>query len=45
VMARLTALFQRYIDEGRSTPGERLSNEFALSLDPKPRRTKNPRNP
>ena len=45
VMARLTALFQRYIDEGRSTPGELQLNEFALSLDPKPRRTKKPRNP
>ncbi len=29
---RLTKLFQRYIDRGRSTPGARQRNEFSLAL-------------
>ena len=33
VVARLTALMQRYITEGRSTPGAMQVNEFKLSLD------------
>ncbi len=32
VMSQLTALLQRYIDNGRSTPGAMQKNEFALSL-------------
>ena len=32
VAAKLTALMQRCIDEGRSTPGPAQKNEFALSL-------------
>jgi arylsulfatase A len=32
VVAQLTALMQRYIDEGRSTPGAAQKNDFALSL-------------
>jgi arylsulfatase A-like enzyme len=35
VMSQLTALFQRYIDNGRSTPGAMRKNEFALSLEAK----------
>jgi len=33
VLTTLTALFQRYIDNGRSTPGAIQKNEFALSLE------------
>jgi arylsulfatase A-like enzyme len=32
VVETLTALMQSYIDRGRSTPGARQNNEFALSL-------------
>lgn len=35
VAARLTALLERYIAEGRSTPGAPQQNEFAVSLEPK----------
>lgn len=41
VSAQLTALMQRYIDNGRSTPGEAQKNEFALSLpDGSPKKKK-----
>jgi arylsulfatase A len=33
VMTQLTALFQQYIDNGRSTPGEVRKNEYAISLE------------
>ena len=32
VSAKLTALMQRYIDQGRSTPGPPRKNDFALEL-------------
>lgn len=32
VVARLTALLQRYIDEGRSTPGQRQANDVPVPL-------------
>jgi len=41
VAAQLTALMQRYIETGRSTPGEAQKNEFALSLpDGSPKKKK-----
>ena len=33
VAAKLTALMQRYIAQGRSTPGVAQKNEFDLSID------------
>ena len=35
VVAKLTALMQRYISEGRSTPGAAQKNDFELSLNGK----------
>lgn len=36
VVERLTALMQRYVDEGRSTPGARQTNEGTTVFLPKP---------
>src|SRR5688500_6830003 len=33
IAAKLTALMQRYVAEGRSTPGAAQKNDFNLSLD------------
>ena len=35
VVAKLTALMQRYISEGRSTPGVAQKNDFELSINGK----------
>lgn len=37
IAAKLTALMQRYIDRGRSTPGKEQKNEFELTLEAKPK--------
>jgi arylsulfatase A-like enzyme len=37
VAAKLTALMQKFIDQGRSTPGNKQKNEYELSLEAKPK--------